>query len=187
MIITILFVYKMATHIAMQENADLEVVQLAVLLHNVDDRKLFPETYENKTHARNFLTENNADTALIQKICEIVEEISFAGKDSVIPKLLEGKCVQYADRLDALGAIGIARAFAYGGNHNRKMHDPDEIPDLDMGVEEYHSRTSTTINHFYEKLFKLKDMMNTDTARALAHDREAYMREFLEEFLNEWD
>lgn len=180
-------VFKMATYIAMQEGADLEIVQLAALLHDVDDRKLFPETYKDKCHAKKFLTENNVDALIIEKICDIIDVISFAGKDSFVPETLEGKCVQDADRLDALGAIGIARAFAYGGSHNRSIHDPDAIPNLDMGTEEYYSHTSTTVNHFYEKLFELKDMMNTETARALAHDREKYMREFLAEFFDEWD
>lgn len=180
-------VFKMATHIAIQEKANLEIVQLAALLHDVDDRKLFPETYQEKRHAKEFLRENNLDASLLEEICDIISEISFAGKDSVIPKTLEGKCVQDADRLDAMGAIGVARAFAYGGSRNRIMHDPQLQPKLDMKSAEYHNSQSTTVNHFYEKLLQLKGMMNTGTARKLAEDREKYMQEFLDEFMNEWE
>ena len=180
-------VFKMATHIAIQEKANLEIVQLAALLHDVDDRKLFPETYQEKRHAKEFLCDNNVDASLMEDICGIISEISFAGKDSVIPKTIEGKCVQDADRLDAIGAIGIARAFAYGGSRNRIMHDPKLCPKLDMKREEYHNSQSTTVKHFYEKLFLLKDMMNTETARKLAEDREKYMQEFLDEFMDEWE
>lgn len=180
-------VYKMATHIAMKENANLEIVQLAALLHDVDDIKLFPETYVQKEHARSFLTANNVDEITIHTICQIISEISYAAKDSVIPQTLEGKCVQDADRLDAIGAIGIARAFAYGGNHNRLMYHPDIKPNMNMSREEYNNSLSTTINHFYEKLFKLKDLMNTSTARNIAKDREKYMQDFISEFMDEWE
>lgn len=180
-------VYKMATRIAMKENANLEIVQLAALLHDVDDFKLSPQTHANKSNARRFLTESNVDEATICQIITIIDEISFAGTDSVTPTTLEGKCTQDADRLDAIGAIGIGRAFAYGGSHNRFMHHPDIPPKPDMGKEEYRTHNATTINHFYEKLLKLTDMMNTPTAREIAKAREAYMKEFLSEFLSEWD
>lgn len=180
-------VYKMATDIAVQENADLMVVQLAALLHDVDDRKLSPETYTHKNKAVTFLRAHNADEELIEEICNIISEISFRGSDSVVPETIEGKCVQDADRLDAIGAIGIARAFAYGGNHNRVIHDPDISPVLNMNGEEYYNHVSTTINHFYEKLFSIGDRMNTFTAKKIAKHREKYMREFISEFLDEWD
>ena len=180
-------VFKMATHIATKENANLEIVQLAALLHDVDDIKLSPKTYEEKTNARRFLAANNIDEITISEICQIISEISYTGKDSIIPKTLEGKCVQDADRLDAIGAIGIARAFAYGGNHNRVMHNPNINPNLDMDAEEYCKHISTTINHFYEKLFKLKDLMNTDIAKVIALDRERYMKDYISEFMDEWE
>ena len=178
-------VFKTATRIAEAEGADLVTVQLAALLHDVDDRKLSPETYEDKANARRFLSENNFDAGRIEGICRIIGEISFAEK--CVPSTLEGKCVQDADRLDAIGAIGIARAFAYGGNHNRLMYHPDVKPNLNMSKEEYVNSKSTTVNHFYEKLFKLTDMMNTETAKSIAREREEYMRGFVDEFLNEWE
>ena len=180
-------VYKMATNIAIKENADLEIVQLAALLHDVDDVKLSPETHINKDKARSFLTINSVNATNIETICQIIDEISYRGNDSVIPKTLEGKCVQDADRLDAIGAIGIARTFAYGGNHNRVMHNPNIKPNLDMDAEEYRNHISTTINHFYEKLFKLKDLMNTDTAKTIAQHRENFMKEYIFEFMDEWE
>ena len=178
-------VLKNATRIAEAEGADLVTVQLAALLHDVDDRKLSPETYEDKANAREFLSENNFDAGRIEGICRIIGEISFA--ENRVPSTLEGKCVQDADRLDAIGAIGIARAFAYGGNHNRLMYHPDVKPNLNMSKEEYVNSKSTTVNHFYEKLFKLTDMMNTETAKSIAREREEYMRGFVDEFLNEWE
>ena len=178
-------VFRTATRIAEAEGADVETVQLAALLHDVDDRKLSPETYEDKANARMFLSGNSVDAGKTEEICRIIGEISFAEK--CIPSTLEGKCVQDADRLDAIGAIGIARAFAYGGNHNRLMYHPDIAPNPNMSKEEYVKSKSTTVNHFYEKLFKLTDMMNTDTAKAIAKERDAYMRGFVDEFLNEWE
>lgn len=180
-------VYKMATRIATEENADLETVQLAALLHDVDDRKLSPETHRNKEKARKFLADNSVDESRILAICQMIDEISYKGTDSVIPATLEGKCVQDADRLDAIGAIGIARAFAYGGNHNRVMHDPDIPPKMDMDAAEYANHIATTINHFHEKLFLLKDLMNTDIARVIAQDRERYMKDYISEFMEEWE
>ncbi|MBE5948364.1 MAG: HD domain-containing protein [Lachnospiraceae bacterium] len=180
-------VYKTATNIAIKEKANLEIVQLAALLHDVDDVKLSPETHTNKDKARSFLRINSVEETTMEAICQIIDEISYKGKDSVIPKTLEGKCVQDADRLDAIGAIGIARAFAYGGNHNRVIHNPNINPNLDMDAKEYRNHISTTINHFYEKLFKLKDLMNTDIAKIIAQDRERYMKEYISEFMDEWE
>ena len=180
-------VFRTATRIAEAEGADVVTVQLAALLHDVDDRKLSPETYAEQKNARSFLAENGVEESVICEICRIISEVSFVGSDSVVPSTLEGKCVQDADRLDAIGAIGIARAFAYGGNHNRLMYHPDIAPNPNMSKEEYIKSNSTTVNHFYEKLFKLTDMMNTDTAKQIAKERDEYMKAFIAEFLDEWE
>ena len=180
-------VYKTATRIAEQEKADLMIVQLAALLHDVDDIKLSPETHANKDRAVAFLREHGISEVMIEAIYEIVDKVSFRGTDSVAPGTIEGRCVQDADRLDAMGAIGIARAFAYGGNHNRIIHDPDIKPAINMNADEYQNHISTTVNHFYEKLFQLRDMMNTDTAKKIAEQRDKYMKSYISEFLDEWD
>ena len=180
-------VYKTAVRIAKAEGADVKIVSLAALLHDVDDIKLSPKTYKNKDNARAFLLANGIENATADKICEIIDEISYRGTSSVVPKTLEGKCTQDADRLDAIGAVGIARAFAFGGNHNRVMHDPDIPPTLNMSGEEYRRHISTTVNHFYEKLFYLADMMNTNTAKEIAAARNQYMKDYISEFLAEWD
>lgn len=180
-------VYKMAVRIAEQENADITIVSLAALLHDVDDIKLSPETYANKDRAAGFLREHGTPEAMIKAICHMIDQVSFRGTDSTAPDTIEGKCVQDADRLDAMGAVGIARAFAYGGAHGRVLYDPGVKPAVSMNAEEYRSHVSTTVNHFYEKLFQLKDLMNTGIAKRIAGHREAYMRSYLSEFLNEWD
>jgi len=180
-------VYNMAMKIAQKESADLTIVGLSALLHDVDDRKLSPATSKNKDNAVGFLTENGVENGTIQLIVKIIDEIAYQGSDSVVPSTIEGKCVQDADRLDAIGAVGIGRAFAYGGSHNRYMHHPDIKPNVNMSGEEYRKSNSTTINHFYEKLFNLADMMNTDTAKEMAKGREEYMKTFVDTFMAEWD
>jgi len=163
------------------------IVQLAALLHDVDDIKLSPETSVNKDRAVNFLRKHGISEAMIKTICNIIGNVSFRGTDSITPETIEGKCVQDADRLDAMGAIGIARTFAYGGSHNRIIYDPEIKPNVNMNSDEYQNHISTSINHFYEKLFQLKDLMNTDTAKKIAKQREDYMRTYIAEFLDEWD
>ena len=178
-------VYKTATRIAEAEGADVATVSLAALLHDVDDRKLSPETCVNKDKARAFLWENGASEASIETICKIIAEVSFS--EGIVPDTLESQCVQDADRLDALGAVGIARTFAYGGSHHREMYNPDIPPKINMSKEEYANSKSTSINHFYEKLFLLKGLLNTSSAKQIAEHRENFMHNFVNEFLSEWN
>lgn len=180
-------VYNAARIIAEKENADVYIVSLAALLHDVDDIKLSPDTYEKKEKTIDFLKSKCVEDDIIHRIVNIIDEVSFSGKDSVTPATIEGKCVQDADRLDALGAIGIARTFAYGGSHNRRIYDPDNLPVMEMDKETYHNHVSTSINHFYEKLFLLKDMMNTESGKEIANKREDYMKLYIEEFMLEWN
>lgn len=181
-------VYKTALKLAKTENADLEITALAAILHDADDRKLSPETCENKLNAGNILTELGIDSERQTAILKIISEVSFVGTDSPVPETKEGKCVQDADRLDAMGAIGIARAFAFGGSRGRQMYNPDIKPTLNADSRTYAKiENSTSVNHFYEKLFLLKDMMNTEAAKQIATEREQFMEEFLEDFFKEWN
>ena len=181
-------VYRLAMQIAEQENADMLIVQLAALLHDVDDVKLSPETHDTKKNAVRYMKNSGVDDKVIASVCKIIDEVSFVGTDSVVPSTLEGKCVQDADRLDAIGAIGIARTFAYGGSKGRRIHDPDIKPMTNMNKADYNqNHNSTSINHFYEKLLLLKDMMNTETAKKMAMHRQAVMKEYLVEFMAEWE
>lgn len=180
-------VYRMAVAIATEEKANADIVALAALLHDVDDRKLSPQTAKDKVNAVNFMRSQNAPETVVSQVLTILDEVSFKGTDSVTPSTLEGKCVQDADRLDALGAIGIARTFAYGGSHQRPLYDPEVPPKLNMNQEAYQKSNSSSLNHFYEKLFLLENMMNTPTGRRIARKRTQYMNDFVEEFLSEWD
>lgn len=180
-------VYNLATFISREENADLEIVQLASLLHDVDDYKLFGGNNGTCPNAESFLKDNNISDEKIKSICDIISSVSFKGTDTQVPRSAEGKVVQDADRLDAIGAIGIARVFAYGGNKNRDIYIPEEKPRDNMNFKEYSACQGTSINHFYEKLLKLKDLMNTETAKKMAESRHKYMENFLSEFYAEWD
>lgn len=178
-------VYEIATKIAIEEKANLFVVQLSALLHDIDDRKVLNNP--NNDSVRDFLGKNNVPKTIIDDICNNINDVSFFGIDSVIPRTLEGKCVQDADRLDAIGAIGIARAFAFGGSNKRLIYDPKSEPIYNMNKEVYIKNNSSTINHFYEKLFLIKDMMNTKIGQTMALERDYYMRTFLDEFFAEWN
>ena len=184
-------VLELSTTIAREESrfhpVDLETVQLIALLHDVDDRKLSPHTHENLDNARNFLRKNCAGPEQTQNILDSIRNLSFKGTGRSVPWSLEGKIVQDADRLDAIGAIGIARAFAFGGSRGREMYDPAEPPQLDMDEKAYAKSGGHTINHFYEKLLLLKDLMNTEMGKVMAAHRHDFMEQFLTEFYREWD
>lgn len=178
-------VYNNAMLICKDMDCDKQLVSVASLLHDVDDAKLFDsKDYDN---ARKILNDLHYEKDFIEKVISIIKDVSFKGKDSVIPSSLEGKIVQDADRLDAIGAIGIARTFAYGGNHNRLIYDPSIKPNLNMDYNQYKNANNPTINHFYEKLLLLKDMMNLEKSKQIAIHRHKFMEEYLKEFYDEWD
>lgn len=181
-------VWKMAIFLSQSESADTAIVQLAALLHDIADWKLHAgDLGAGPRAARKWLEENKADSDLIDPVCEIVGGLSFKGAGVASPmRTLEGMIVQDADRLDAMGAIGIARAFAYGGYRGRVLYDPDIPPELHNSFTAYRDSSSPTFNHFHEKLFLLKDRMNTAAARVIAERRHRYMESFIEQFLEEW-
>jgi uncharacterized protein len=182
-------VYKNALTIADGEVCDANVVKLGALLHDIADSKFNngDETIGPKI-AREFLESENVDSSIIQHVINIVENVSFKGGNTEkIFSSIELDIVQDADRLDAIGAIGIARAFNYGGFKNRAMHDPNIAPKLHMSKEEYKNSQAPTLNHFYEKLLLLKDKMNTETGKQIAQERHRYMEGFLSQFYAEWD
>ena len=181
-------VWKLSQHIAAKEQVNSFVVELAALLHDIADSKFHngDESIGPKK-ATQFLKTKSIPSETIEHIQNIIVHISFKGGNQAQTfKSKELSVVQDADRLDALGAIGIARTFNYGGYKNRKLYDPSIPPKLDMTKEEYKKSTAPTINHFYEKLLLLKDRMNTDTGRALAEERHQLMENYLEAFYKEW-
>jgi uncharacterized protein len=182
-------VYKNAVLIARNEDCDLNVVKLGALLHDIADSKFHDgdETIGPKM-ARAFLEKENVTQETIQHVINIIENISFKGgnfQKKFHSKELE--IVQDADRLDAIGAIGIARTFNYGGFKNRVLYNPAIAPKLNMDKEEYKNSESPTLNHFYEKLLLLKDKMNTETGKKIALERHKYMENFLSQFYAEWE
>ena len=182
-------VYKNALSIADGEDCDVNVVKLAALLHDIADSKFHngDETIGPKI-AREFLESENVDEVTIQHVINIIENISFKGGN--ITKQFSSKeldIVQDADRLDAIGAIGIARTFNYGGFKNRPLYNPNIAPKLRMSKEEYKNSEAPTLNHFYEKLLLLKDKMNTETGKQIAQQRHQFMMTFLSQFYAEWD
>jgi len=186
----ILRVYNSAMHISKKESVDTFTVALGALLHDIADSKFHDgdETIGPRI-AREFLFKQNVDSAVIEHVINIIENISFKSSldNSDAFSSPELDVVQDADRLDAIGAIGIARCFNYGGFKNRKLYDPDIIPNLNMSKAEYKASTAPTINHFYEKLLLLKDKMNTKTGQRMAPDRHDFMTAYLDQFYKEWD
>lgn len=182
-------VWKLSLKIQEKEGGDKLIIELAALLHDIADPKFHngDETLASKI-VRNFLTEQNLDPSVMEKVIFIIENMSFKNRNDAPENLpLELKIVQDADRLDAIGAIGIARTFNFGGYKNNLMYHPDIKPKLNQTKEEYKKSNGTTINHFYEKLLLLKDLLNTDTAKNIANHRHQFMLQFLEEFYNEWN
>jgi len=178
-------VRNMAKTIAQAEGGNEFIIEMAALLHDVEDWK-FSNTQ--KGEVENWLNLKGIDNVIADQILNIIKDLSFKGAGVATPMAtIEGKIVQDADRLDAIGAIGVARAFAYGGHMNREMYDPDQRPGEHQSYEEYKTKQSHTINHFYEKLLLLKDRMNTDFAKKIAFDRHLFMEQFLDEFYKEWN
>lgn len=183
-------VYKNTLLIAKQENVNITVVTLAALLHDIADSKFHDgdETVGPKM-AREFLFKQNVDSKVIEHVIAIIENMSFKNTFEKGEKFnsKELEVVQDADRLDAIGAIGIARCFNYGGFKNRALYNPGIQPNLNMSKKEYKTSEAPTINHFYEKLLLLKDKMNTKTGKQIATNRHKYMEGFLEQFYAEWN
>lgn len=175
--------------IAREEPVDLVVVELAVLLHDIADWKFNDgDELAGSRAARSWLATCAVDAVTIDHVCAIIEALSFKGAHvQSVMSTREGMVVQDADRLDAIGAIGIGRAFAYGGFRSRPLHDPASPPRMHSSFEEYRASQGTTINHFYEKLLLLRDRMHTGAARRIAAERHAFLETFLDRFLAEWD
>lgn len=182
-------VWKMSKRIAKQEkNVDIFIVELAALLHDIADWKFHKGDMQacSKT-ARLWLKSQNVDETIIASVCYILDNVSFKGAGAKAEmKSKEGMIVQDSDRLDAIGAIGIARCVAYGGKLEREIHNPTILPVHHKSFEEYKNIKGTTISHFYEKLLLLKDRMNTKTGRRIAEHRHKFMEEYLDEFYKEW-
>ncbi|HOB23823.1 MAG TPA: HD domain-containing protein [Kaistella sp.] len=182
-------VWKLSKKIAETENCNLEVVELSALLHDIADPKFHGgnETLALKI-SQDFLEHQNVSNAIIEQVLFIIQNISFKNRGEAPKDLpIELKIVQDADRLDAMGAIGIARTFNFGGFKNNLMYHPEIPPKLNMTKEEYKKNEGTTINHFYEKLLLLKDLMNTEKGKELAQERHDFMQKFLDEFYKEWN
>lgn len=182
-------VWKTACHIADFEQVDKFTVELGALLHDIADSKFHNGNEEiGPEKARTFLQTLGVEERVINHVVNIIANISFkGGKVEQKFKSPELDVIQDADRLDALGAIGIARTFNYGGHKGRAIYDPDIKPNLQLTKEEYKNSTAPTLNHFYEKLLLLKDLMNTETGKQMAENRHKFMLAYLEQFYNEWD
>ncbi|WP_319242784.1 HD domain-containing protein [uncultured Propionivibrio sp.] len=182
-------VWRLAQALAREEGANVDIAELGALVHDIADWKFHGgDESVGPREAERLLREEGASEAVIAPVVDIVATISFKGAGVATPmRSLEGACVQDADRLDALGAIGIARCFAYGGHAGRPLHDPAVPPVQHATAQAYKSAKGTSLNHFHEKLFLLKDRMNTASGRRLAEARHAYMADFVARFLQEWE
>ncbi len=182
-------VWAMSKRLARSEDADLFIVELAALLHDIADHKFHggDDTVGPKV-AREWLEGLGVNPEDTDHIAGIIKDLSFKGAQVETPmRSIEGQIVQDADRLDAIGAIGIARAFAYGGHKGRELHNPEKPPASHDSFEAYKKDNGPTINHFYEKLFLLKNRMNTKAAKKIAEERHKFMEEYVARFLREWE
>ncbi len=182
-------VINLAKQISEKEGGDNFIIELAALLHDISDAKFNGGDEEaGERITLEFLKKNNVDNAVVEKVVEIIANVSYKGgfaKEK--PQSIEFKIVQDADRLDSTGAIGIARTFLYSGFKNREMYNPNIKPMKYKSASDYHKSDAPSINHFYEKLLLLKDLMNTKTARQIAEERHKFMLQFLEQFFKEWN
>jgi uncharacterized protein len=181
-------VRKMAISIGSSEGCDLFVVEMAALLHDLDDWKLNGHKTNEVSKTENWLNQLSIDPKISSFILRIIAEVSYKGAGTETPvSSVEASVVQDADRLDAIGAIGIARTFAYGGHKSRLIYDPSVPPLMHADFGEYQNSSAPTINHFYEKLLLLKDRMNTETAKKIAKSRHDFMEKYLSQFYDEWE
>ena len=181
-------VRKMALRIGEKEGCDLFVVEMAALLHDLDDWKLIGAESQAESKIKKWLESIELESEVALHILKITEEVSFKGAGIETPvQSIEAAVVQDADRLDAIGAIGIARTFTYGGHKSRLIYDPSISPVMHDDFQEYKNSTAPTINHFYEKLLLLKDRMNTKSAGVIAEQRHRFMNDYLSQFYEEWE
>jgi uncharacterized protein len=176
-----------AVSIAHKEHADVFLCELTALLHDLTDEKLVSDVREAEQQLNTWLVDQGLPHLYVDKVLEIISTMSFKGGSGPAMATLEGQIVQDADRLDAIGAVGISRVFAYSGAKGRPIHDPTVKPREAMTKDEYRSGNDTAINHFYEKLLKLKSLMNTEFGKQMAEQRHAFMEQYLQQFYSEWD
>lgn len=181
-------VRRLAMHIGQIEASEPFITEMAALLHDLDDWKMTGTKTHFPVKAKKWLTEMGVGANDSSAILQVIEDVSFRGAGTeTLVRSVEGAVVQDADRLDAMGAIGIARTFAYGGHKSRLIYDPAVAPVMHTDFQTYQNSTAPTVNHFYEKLLLLKDRMNTVTAKSLAEQRHLFMENYLEQFFNEWE
>lgn len=181
-------VTRMAMRLGTEEGCDLFVVEMAALLHDLEDWKLVEADRANEGKVKKWLSLKGVEADAAACIIQVIDQVSYKGAGVDTPVLtIEAAVVQDADRLDAIGAIGVARTFAYVGHKNRLIYDPEIEPVMHADFQEYKKSTAPTINHFYEKLLLLKDRMNTSSAKIIAAGRHQFMVEYLTQFYNEWN
>jgi len=168
------------------ECVDVSVVELVCLLHDVGDAKLINTKTDDHTIAQKILDKYSVPSKVTDHVIQIIENLSYRGGNNQALETIEGQIAQDADRLDAIGAIGIARCFAYGGSKNRMLWNPNNMPKEFATKEEYLANNGDSLSHFYEKLFKLKDLMNTEAGKAIAEERDAFMHQFVDQFKREF-